>query len=330
VSDVYVHTIAPMGTVVTIQVVGNGEDDEQRARRADGVFRAAGWFESVEQCCSRFDPASELRRLSATVGSPVRVSQMLFEAIRFALAVAEDTDGAFDPTIGRKMESRGFDRDYRTVLASGSGRTGLASGSGRTGLASGSGRTGLASGSGILPDDEVSWRDVRLDRDAMTVTLLKPLVLDLGAVAKGLAVDVAARELSPFENFAVDAGGDLYLGGRNAEGAPWSVGIRHPREESLIETLRVSNTAVCTSGDYQKRSPNDESVHHIMDARTGETAAQLASVTVLAPSAMVADAFATAAFALGRDDGLRFLERHGVRGLLVTPELERFETAGFA
>ena len=302
-SDVYVHTIAPMGTVVTIQVVGHGEDDEQRARRADVVFRAAGWFESIEQCCSRFDPSSELRRLSGNVGSPVRVSQMLFEALRFALAVAEDTDGAFDPTVGRQMESRGFDRDHRT---------------------------GKSSAASVPAADDVSWRDVRLDRDAMTVTLVKPLLLDLGAVAKGLAVDVAARELSPFENFAVDAGGDLYLGGRNADGAPWSVGIRHPREESLIETLHVSNTAVCTSGDYQKRSPTDANVHHIMDARTGETANELSSVTVLAPSAMVADAFATAAFALGRDGGLRFLERHGVRGLLVTPALERLETAGFA
>jgi thiamine biosynthesis lipoprotein len=303
VSDVYVHTIAPMGTVVTIQVVGHGEDEDERAARADRVSRAAAWFESIEQCCSRFDPASELRRLSGIVGTPVPVSQMLFEAIRFALAVAEDTDGAFDPTIGRRMEKRGFDLNYRT---------------------------GASTASHTPSEGDVSWRDVLLDRDAMTVTLLKPLVLDLGAVVKGLAVDVAARELSPFENFAVDAGGDLYLGGRNADGAPWSVGIRHPREDALIETLSVSNSAVCTSGDYQKRSATEENVHHIMDARSGETAAELASVTVLAPSAMVADAFATAAFALGRDDGLRFLERHGVRGLMVTPALERVETAGFA
>lgn len=92
----------------------------------------------------------------------------------------------------------------------------------------------------------------------------------------------------------------------------------------------MSDTAVCTSGDYEKRSATDERVHHIMDARTGESAAELASVTVVAPSAMVADALATAAFALGRSDGLRFLERHGVRGLLVTPSFERLETAGFA
>jgi len=301
VSDVYVHTIAPMGTVVTIQVVGHGEDDARRAERAECVARAAAWFHSIEKCCSRFDSESELRQLTVRVGAPVLVSPMLYEAIRFALTVAEESAGAFDPTVGQRMEARGFDRNYQT---------------------------GQVVSSGIASSflDGVSWRDVLLDTEAQTVTLLKPLVLDLGAVAKGLAVDVAARELAPFENFAVDAGGDLYLGGHNVDGEPWSVGIRHPRENSLIETLHVSNTAVCTSGDYERKSATDERVHHIMDARTGESAAALASVTVVAPSAMVADALATAAFALGPADGLRFLERQGVRGLMVTPSLERLET----
>jgi thiamine biosynthesis lipoprotein len=301
VSDVYVHTIAPMGTVVTIQVVGHGEDETRRAERAECVVRAAAWFHSIEKCCSRFDSESELRQLTDRVGSPVPVSPMLYEAIRFALTVAEESAGAFDPTVGQRMEARGFDRNYQT---------------------------GQVVSSGIASSflDGVSWRDVLLDAEAQTVTLLKPLVLDLGAVAKGLAVDVAARELAPFENFAVDAGGDLYLGGHNVDGEPWSVGIRHPRENSLIETLHVSNTAVCTSGDYERKSATDERVHHIMDARTGESAAALASVTVVAPSAMVADALATAAFALGPADGLRFLERQGVRGLMVTPSLERLET----
>ncbi len=300
-SDVYVHTIAPMGTVVTIQVVGHGEDETRRAERAECVARAAAWFHSIEKCCSRFDSESELRQLTDRVGMPVTVSRMLYEAIRFALTVAEESAGAFDPTVGQRMEARGFDRNYQT---------------------------GQVVSSGIASSflDGVSWRDVLLDTEAQTVTLLKPLVLDLGAVAKGLAVDVAARELAPFENFAVDAGGDLYLGGHNVDGEPWSVGIRHPRENSLIETLHVSNTAVCTSGDYERKSATDERVHHIMDARTGESAAALASVTVVAPSAMVADALATAAFALGPADGLRFLERQGVRGLMVTPSLERLET----
>jgi thiamine biosynthesis lipoprotein len=297
--DAYRHSVALMGTVVSIEVVGHGASERERAERAERVERAADWFRDVEKCCSRFDPASELRRLTDRVGTPVPVSAMLFAAVEFALAVAEESGGAFDPTVGRQMEARGFDRNYRT---------------------------GEIASSGLASGDTATWRDVVLDPGERTITLTRPLVLDLGAVAKGLAVDTAARELEPFENFAVDAGGDLYLGGHNAAGEPWSVGIRHPREAALIETLHVSNTAVCTSGDYERKSPTDDRVHHIVDARGGETAAALASVTVVAPSAMAADALATAAFALGPSEGVRFLERHAVRGLLITPSLERFET----
>ena len=65
------------------------------------------------------------------------------------------------------------------------------------------------------------WNSMRKKDD----TLHRPLTLDLGAVAKGLAVDAAARELAPFRNFAIDAGGDLYLGGCNDHGERWTVGI---------------------------------------------------------------------------------------------------------
>jgi thiamine biosynthesis lipoprotein len=224
---------------------------------------------------------------------------MLFEAVRFAVAVAAESGGAFDPTIGLAMERRGFDREHRTGEVV---------------------HTRIAAG-------EASYLDVEVDDDERTITLRRPLLLDLGAVAKGLAIDMAARELQPFENFAIDAGGDLYFGGRNAVGQPWSVGIRHPREDSLLETLHLSDVAVCTSGDYERQT---DAGHHILDPRGGGSANAVASATVLAPSAMVADTLATASFVLGPIDGIALLERHGVEGLLVTPSLDRFSTSKFA
>lgn len=173
----------------------------------------------------------------------------------------------------------------------------------------------------------VSYRDLRLDPHGKTITLLQPLILDLGAVAKGLAVDTAARELQPFENFAIDAGGDLYLGGRNPDGEAWAVGIRHPRlHDQLIETLRVSNRAVCTSGVYER--PGKDARGHILDPRTGQPADEVASVTVVAPTAMLADAVATAAFVLGAEEGLELFERLGVEGLILSPTMERRQTRG--
>ena len=293
-----------MGTVVTIEVVGHGGDASGvpgRVARADAVGRAIAWFQHVEDCCSRFDSRSEVRQLSDRIGVPVPVSTVTLEAVQFALALAEETDGAFDPTIGIAMVERGFDRNYRT-----------------------------GERVSVAPADAATYRDVEVDEANATITLHRPMQLDLGAVAKGLAIDLAARELRPFPNFLVNAGGDLYASGRNGAGAEWSVGIRHPREEgALLDTRRVSNAAMCTSGDYERRSAIDQATHHLLDPRTRRSASGAASVTVIAPLAVVADGLATAAFVLGPVHGLPLLVRHGVEGLIVTPSLERFTTPGW-
>jgi thiamine biosynthesis lipoprotein len=277
-----IRTEAVMGTLVSIQV--DAPDD--------AVTRAFGWFHEVEEHCSRFDSASELRQLAP--GKPTPASPILFEAVRFALLVSEETNGAFDPTVGHRMAERGFNRNHRTGEVT----------------------------SALAADDAVSFRDVEIDVDNQTILLRRLLTLDLGAVAKGLAVDAAARELEPFENFAIDAGGDLYLGGLNPQGEPWSVGIRHPRNDGeLIDRLRLSNQAVCTSGDYERGK-------HILDPRTNAPASSVASATVVAPGAMLADALATAAFVLSPEESIPLLTRMGVEGLIVTADLQRYETPG--
>ena len=300
----YLRTVVLMGTFVTIHVVGHAADPQQAIHREEAVERAFGWFRRIEKCCTRFDARSELRQLTAQVGVPVAVSAILYQAVQFALAVAEESGGAFDPTVGHAMETRGFNREYRT---------------------------GQIVPTDLQPGGSVSYRDVRLDPGRKTITLLRPLILDLGAIAKGLAIDLAARELRPFENFAIDAGGDLYLGGCSPNGEPWSIGIRHPRRDNeLIDSLRVSNRAVCTSGDYERPSPAAAAGHHILDPRAGASPRAVASVTVVAPTAMLADALATAAFVLGPADGIRLFDRLGVDGLIVSPALERYATRGMS
>jgi FAD:protein FMN transferase len=298
--DGYLRSVCLMGTIVTIHVAGHSLDSQQEIQREQSVERAFEWFRRVEQCCTRFEAHSEVMQLTAQVGIPVPVSPILYEVVQFALAVAEESGGAFDPTVGYVMETRGFNKEYRT-------------------------------GRGIRTPHEygrsVSYRDVQLDPQNKTILLLRPLILDLGAVAKGLAIDLAERELRPFQNFAVYAGGDLYLGGCGPTGKAWSVGIRHPRHgDELIHALSVSNRAVCTSGDYERPSPTGDNGHHILDPRTGVSPNDVASVTVVAPSAMLADALATAAFVLGPTDGIRLFDRHGVEGLIISPTLERYAT----
>ncbi|HXA49644.1 MAG TPA: FAD:protein FMN transferase [Candidatus Acidoferrum sp.] len=90
-----------------------------------------------------------------------------------------------------------------------------------------------------------------------------------------------------------------------------------------IAVLSVTNQAVCTSGDYERGG-------HILDPRTGAPADAVASATVVAPTAMLADALATAAFVLGPAEGIALPDRLGVDGLIVTPQLERYATRGLS
>ena len=271
----------------------------------DGEFdalteRAFGWFHTVERICSRFDPASEVMQLTAQVGKSVAVSPILYEAVQFALAVAELSDGAFDPTVGQTLETRGFNRHYLT---------------------------GAIVTTDLPKAAPPSYHDVQLDDHHRTITLLQPLILDLGAVVKGLAIDLAGKELASLGNFSIDAGGDIYVAGQNATGGLWRVGIRHPRlPEAVAAVLRVTNVAVCTSGDYERPATNGG--HHIVDPRSGESPDDVASVTVVAPNAMLADALSTAAFVLGPERGLQLLESQGLDGLFLSPSLETRMTPG--
>jgi thiamine biosynthesis lipoprotein len=278
-----------MDTGVNIQVIS----DDPPAVVASSVKHALEWFNTVERICTRFDPSSEVMQLLSKVGQPIKISTLLFEVVAFAMDLAEQTDGAFDPTIGASMEQLGFNTNYRT-------------------------------GEAIHTEVDAraaTFRDVKLDRRARTVLLRRPLILDVNAVAKGLAIDLAAQELRDFGDFSVEAGGDLLVHGHNASGEPWHIGIQHPRAAGLLsETLDITDGAVCTSGDYQRRAGANQSAGHILDARTGTSVNDLASVTVVAPTAMAADGLSTAAMILGRERGIQLLEDQGVGGLLIAPD----------
>jgi thiamine biosynthesis lipoprotein len=271
-----------MDTGVHVQVISG----HTRERIEPAVQRALAWFDMVERVCTRFDPNSEVMRLLQHVGQPVQVSTLLLEAAGFALDLGDLTEGAFDPTVGATLEQLGHATNYRTgeVVKS---------------------NVDAALG---------SFRDVRLDRQAATITLGRPLVLDLNAVAKGLAIDLAMQALGQYPDVCLEAGGDLFVRGHNLDGEPWRVGIQHPRADGMLaRTLRVSNAAVCTSGDYERAG-------HVLDARTRTAVTDLASVSVVAPTAMAADGLSTAAMVLGRDRGLELIASQGAAAILITPD----------
>ncbi len=285
-----VESFLLMGTVVSIRLVGEGSVAHMR----DSIDRAIHAMRSTEEACSRFDAASSLRDLCRRPGEWVAVPAALFQALSIAREMAELTGGVFDPTVGRALELQGFNRHYLTGDESDS----------------------------QVPDAGASWHDIELNPDGMQVRLATPMLLDLGAVAKGLAVDLAAHELGSWPGFSIDAGGDVLVAGSDPEGAMWRVGIEHPlAPDSLLAQLELTNMAICTSGNYKRRSAENEAVHHLWDPSQNHSAEGLKSCTVVAPQAVLADVVSTAAFVLGPKRALSFIEEMDLAGVVVHEDM---------
>ena len=143
----------------------------------------------------------------------------------------------------------------------------------------------------------------------------KDTKVDLGAIAKGYAVDEAARILreNNITSFFVDAGGDVYAGGFNCDGDYWKIGIRHPvSHRSLINTVQVINKSVASSGDYaQGFTIAGEQFSHIINPISGRPQEYSQSATVIAPTAEEADALATALCVLPPQEGIGLINSLG-------------------
>ncbi|WML53122.1 FAD:protein FMN transferase [Neobacillus sp. PS3-12] len=286
-----------MDTVVQIEIVIHDENlNEKAVAKLDHAFEM---FRIVEQACSRFSPDSELMLACKMIKKPVQISPILFEPLKFALEIAKLTEGEFDPTIGKTMEKQGFNRHYLTgeIMDSNS-------------------------------DVSATFKDIILDEKTQTLFLERPLVIDLGAVAKGFAIDLAANELKEFEGFVINAGGDLFLGGTDWYGSPWKIGIQHPNiKDQIVDEVGLSNAAICTSGSYERRNVKIPGMHHIMNPKTKNSPNNWVSCSIIAPFAMMADAFSTAAFLLG-ENGIKLIEDVGLTGKFITPALKIVNVGG--
>jgi FAD:protein FMN transferase len=150
--------------------------------------------------------------------------------------------------------------------------------------------------------------------------------LDPSGVVKGWAVERAAEILmaSGARNFCINAGGDIVVRGRPQPGRAWRIGIRHPSNAAaLAAVLQGQNLAVATSGAYERGD-------HIVNARSGAAARGLLSLTVAGPSLALADAYATAAFAMGRRGVAFVAAQPGYAVYAVTAEARVQYSSDFA
>ncbi len=179
----------------------------------------------------------------------------------------------------------------------------------------------------------VGFEQVHLDGE--DVTLGRPgMRISVDGIAKGFIIDRAAQALvaAGVEDALVDIGGDIRALGRPAARPFWVVGIRHPRRPptDFLVTIRAADSATATSGDYEHYFVEDRRAHHLIDPRTGRSATELSGVTVVADSAMDADALATTVFILGPSAGVALLESiDGAEGLMITTDGELVATVGW-
>jgi len=287
-----------MGTVVDVRVYG---EDEKRLEKA--LDEAFAEMSRVEQIFSNHIASSEISQLSAAT-EPLVLSLETVALLKRGQQIALQSSGAFDMTLGAVKKLWNIENNRSRIPTAEELADALE-----------------GTGSGAL---EIDGTEVRKARAGIMV--------DLGGIAKGYAVDQAVRKLREYgvRSATVNAGGDIRLLG-DKNGQPWRIGIQHPRQQdALLLTLKVKDQAVVSSGDYERFFEfNGVRYHHIFDPASGRPARQCQSVTVVADDAASADALATAAFVLGPVDGLKLLEDlPGVEGLVVAIDGSVLKTSG--
>jgi FAD:protein FMN transferase len=255
---------------------------------------------AIDLACSRFRCDSELTRLNAASGTRQAVTPLLAEALDVALRAAAATDGAVDPTCGQSLVQLGYDADFAEVLR-------------------------RSSGEPASPQPAGGWDRVELDRTAMTVRIPHGVLIDLGATAKALAADRAARAIAAEAGTGVlvNLGGDIAVAGPAPRGG-WRVEIDAVQADRGARgaprpVIAIQDGGLATSGPasrvwYRGR----QRLHHIVDPSTGAPADSCwSAATVAAATCVDANAASTAAIVMSAAAG-DWLTRLGLPARLVS------------
>lgn len=176
-----------------------------------------------------------------------------------------------------------------------------------------------------------------IDDEACTVTLTDPeMKLDVGAIAKGYAVEMVARSLEEkgITGYVINVGGNIRTVGTKGDGEKWTAGIEDPDKDSdnaYLEYLGLSGEALVTSGSYQRFYVVDgKSYHHIIDPETLMPSERYLSVSVVCKSSADGDALSTALFCMSVEEGLALVEAHGdAQAMWVMADGTRHMSDGF-
>ncbi|MDT8446343.1 MAG: FAD:protein FMN transferase [bacterium] len=263
-------------------------------------------LESIEDKMSTYRKTSELSRFNGAGTEPFDLSPETLRVMREAKLIGERSGGALDVTVGPLVDLWGFGPSERQ---------------------------GVPSDEAIAEArSHVGLDKLTLDPKALQAKKTDPaLQVDLSAIAKGYAVDQVSELLGFLElhDHLVDIGGELRANGTKADGQSWRIGIEQPDAPpgEVAQVLELRNHSMATSGDYRNYFEADGKRYaHGIDPQTGRPAENhLASVSVIHPSCMTADGWATALMVLGEDRGAKLAERLGLMAHFIYREGDGFK-----
>jgi thiamine biosynthesis lipoprotein len=278
------------GSYVRIKVTAQ---DSIQVRHA--VTRAIATMRHIDSVASIFSPQSEVSQINNNGFG--KMSYDLKTLITKSIEVSENSNGAFDITIGPAMKKWGFyEENQRSNIKN------------------------------QKLEEIIGYQKIRIKDDS--IFLKSGMAIDLGGIAVGYAVDKAGQVLKEngINTGIIDAGGEIICFG-NKE---YKIGIRNPKANGIIKTLSLKDIAISTSGNYENFiKKGNRKYTHIINPKTGQaiadTSGSLASVTIIANNCTDADAYATAVFVLGINDGQNLIRKLGYQGVLITEDGKMIE-----
>ncbi|WP_409558344.1 FAD:protein FMN transferase [Achromobacter animicus] len=246
---------------------------------------------------STWETHSDITRYNRAESGWQTLPPEFFHVLHHALMLAEDSGGAYDPTVGPLVNAWGFGPHQRAFEPPSPAAIQTAR-------------------------DRCGWRRVPLDQDRHAAWQPGGVYLDLSSIAKGFGVDRAALALDGLgiTDYLVEVGGELRARGKRPDGQSWRVAIEVPdASDDHALALPLNNCSIATSGDYRRHAGDGDARYaHTIDPRTGHPVRNVvASVTVLHPVCMQADALATVLTVLGEAEGLAYARRHALAALFI-------------
>ena len=283
-----------MGTTWSVRAVAPPEVDD-----AALTVAVQTELDAIVSVFSPWDRTSEISRFNAAPTGIWALSQAFWSVLDASMNLADDTDGAVDPTLGALVDLWGF------------------------------GPPGPRIGSPVPSDDEIAealtvsgWQKLRMNRDARGAMQPGGMKLDFSGIAKGHAVDRVSAALTRLgaTSHLVEIGGEMLGKAVKPDGQPWWIGLEEPPGAPSSRTVAaLVDIAVATSGDWRRAFEHDGRLYpHTIDGKTGRPIDNgVTSVTVFHASAMIADAWATALTVIGPGEGPGLAEAYGLAAQIV-------------